>query len=142
MAKDRITIKVSGVQEAIAKLKNYQVIKKEACSNILKTVGLKIEADAKRKSPVDTSRLKSSISTNWSGSGLPEGKTGGQAKSGDGVGQPGGPKGLAVVVGTNVKYAPYQEFGTRKMSAKPYLFPAYHKNEGEVAREISKVFKK
>ena len=120
MAKDRITIKVTGVQEAIAKLKNYQVIKKEACSNILKTVGFKIEADAKRKSPVDTGRLRGSVSTNWSGSGLPEGKTGGQAKSGDGVGQPGGQKGLAVVFVNNVKYSQYKEFFTRKISEKQY----------------------
>ncbi len=30
------------------------------------------------------------------------------------------------VVGTNVKYAPYVELGTRKMAARPYLRPALY----------------
>lgn len=29
-----------------------------------------------------------------------------------------------MIVGTNVEYAPYQEFGTYKMAAHPYLRPA------------------
>ena len=32
--------------------------------------------------------------------------------------------GSTEIVGTNVEYAPYQEFGTRKMKAHPYLRPA------------------
>ena len=30
----------------------------------------------------------------------------------------------AVYIGTNVEYAPYVEFGTRRMDPQPYLFPA------------------
>lgn len=30
-------------------------------------------------------------------------------------------------IGTNVEYGPYVEFGTSKMSAKPYLRPAWQK---------------
>jgi len=47
-----------------------------------------IESEAKRLCPVDTGRLKSSITHMWRG-------------------------GDEVVVGTNVKYASYVEFGTR-----------------------------
>lgn len=39
------------------------------------------------------------------------------------------------VVGTNVEYAVFQEFGTRNMSAQPYLFPAAR----QVAREADRV---
>lgn len=34
-------------------------------------------------------------------------------------------------VGTNVEYAPYLEFGTRKMAARPFMRPAVRKVFGE-----------
>lgn len=34
------------------------------------------------------------------------------------------PQGLSAVVGTPVEYGIYQEFGTRKMDAQPYMRPA------------------
>lgn len=40
------------------------------------------------------------------------------------------------VVGTNVEYAPYVEFGTSKMDAQPFLFRAAR----EVEREVGKYF--
>lgn len=64
----------------------------------LKQLGFKIEAEAKKKCPVDTGRLRASITTTVEG-----GK---------------------VIVGSNVKYAPYVEWGTEKMEAQPYLRPA------------------
>lgn len=39
-------------------------------------------------------------------------------------------------VGTNVEYAPYVEFGTRRMSARPYLRPAVENN----ANAINSIF--
>lgn len=48
----------------------------------------------------------------------------------DGSGEP-APKQITVIpredeayVGTNLEYAPYQEFGTRKMAPQPFLRPA------------------
>lgn len=57
---------------------------------------------AKVLAPVDTGRLRASI-TFLIGS--------------DGAG-------IFGLVGTNVEYAPYQEFGTFKMQATPFLLPA------------------
>jgi len=131
---DKVTVKVEGVEKAISELKKYQVIKRQAIKDILAEVGFKIEGDAKREVRVDTGRLRASVSTGISG------KLGHSDK--DKVDQPSGERGMVVVVGTNVEYAPYQEFGTRKMSGKPYLYPAYHKNEGEALKRISKVMKK
>lgn len=37
------------------------------------------------------------------------------------------------VVGTNVEYAPYVEFGTSKMSAQPYLRPAADKAQSNLS---------
>lgn len=46
----------------------------------------------------------------------------GVAKEGDGVSQPN--EDHVAHVGTNVEYAPYVEYGTRRMGAQPYLRPA------------------
>ena len=147
---DGIDIKVTGVKETLANLKKYQVIKSGAVKIALKEVGFKIEGDAKRDCPVDTGRLKASLSTNWSGSPLAHGSTGQKATGDDGVGRPIGPPGLIVVVGTNVKYAAAVEFGGiralkwggyRLATSKLYLSKAYHKNQPELAMRLGKIFK-
>lgn len=63
---------------------------------------IRVHNRAKQLCPVDTGRLRSSISWRID-------RVGGQA-----VG----------VVGTNVNYAPFVELGTRRMSARPFLRPA------------------
>jgi HK97 gp10 family phage protein len=68
----------------------------------LAAAAVKVERQAKRLSPVDTGRLRNSIT--W------ELRT--------------DARGLYAAVGTNVEYAPYVEFGTSKMSAQPFLRPA------------------
>ena len=161
MAKDGISVKVVGIPEAIAKLKKYQIIKREAVKIALMSVGFKIEGAAKQMAPVDFGRLRASISTNWSSSGIEHGKTGGKAIAGDGVGNPGVATkvfGFTVVVGTNVSYAKAVEHGHvqqpgrfvpaigKKLKAsfvegKPYLHPAYFMHEGEVIKRISAVMK-
>ena len=39
-------------------------------------------------------------------------------------------------VGTNVEYAPYVEYGTRKMAAQPYLRPALDNNKKQIENMI------
>lgn len=69
-----------------------------------------VQRTAKRKVPVDTGRLRASITpevrktqTSWVG-----------------------------VVGSNVQYAPYVELGTVRMAARPYLQPAITENQREI----------
>jgi len=76
--------------------------------NGLKRTGYAIEGDAKQMCRVDTGRLMSSISTNWSGSGMAHGRVTNPAKPDDGVGQP-TDREFTVVVGTNVEYASFVE---------------------------------
>ena len=45
---------------------------------------------------------------------------------------------IRAVVGTNVEYAPYEEFGTRFRPPHPYLRPAFAKS----IRAINNIFKK
>lgn len=70
---------------------------KEKVKEALLRKGLKIEAEAKRLAPVDTGRLRSSITTELDETG----------------------SGIKVRVGTNVEYAPYIEFGTEPYTIKP-----------------------
>jgi HK97 gp10 family phage protein len=63
---------------------------------------IQVERAAKRYCPVDTGRLRSSITHEISTDA----------------------KGLLATIGTNVEYAPYVELGTRHMRAQPFLRPA------------------
>ena len=148
---DKVTVRIEGIEKTISNLKSWQVIKTEATKTALKETGFKTEGDAKRNCPVDTGRLRASLSTNWAGSPLSYGRTSAKAKMNDGVGRPMGKPGLVVAVGTNVEYAPYVHFGTarvlkwggyRLMAGRAFLAMAYHKNEPELERRIKKIFKK
>lgn len=77
-----------------------------------------VEADAKKLCPVDTGRLRASITHR-----VISAKTSWRKGSKDII------QGR---VGTNVHYAPYQELGTDKMPAQPYLRPALEKNWGKI----------
>lgn len=79
-----IEIKDDSIEEAIK-------AKDEAVTRALEAVGLQAEGRAKTYCPVDTGRLRGSISHQL-GSGFDR----------------------SVYIGTNVEYAPYVEYGTRK----------------------------
>lgn len=74
----------------------------------LEAIGLQAEGYAKLKAPVDTGRLRNSIS---------------HATDED-----------SAYIGTNVEYAPYQEFGTSRMAAQPFLKPAATEHTDEYKR--------
>ena len=64
----------------------------------LEEIGQLAEGYAKKRCPVDTGRLRNSITHMTSGN--------------------------SAYIGTNVEYAPHVELGTRKQAAQPYLRPA------------------
>jgi HK97 gp10 family phage protein len=68
-------------------------------AKVLARAGVRVETKAKQRCPVDTGRLRSSISS--------------QLDIGEGV--------PAVVIGTDVEYAIYVELGTSRMAARPFL---------------------
>ena len=98
--------------------------------NLLKLI--RITATAKSLAPVDTARLKNSIQYKTSEqSGCGEGVLNVFPKKGEGY------------VGSNVKYAIYLEFGTRKMKPQPFLRPAialegFGKDVNEVIAKMNK----
>lgn len=74
-----------------------------------------IEAGAKRRTPVKTGRLRSSIRTDV--------------------------KKLAADIGTNTEYAPFVEFGTVKQRAQPFLFPAYEQERKKFIKNLKQLLK-
>jgi HK97 gp10 family phage protein len=44
-------------------------------------------------------------------------------------------------VGTNVKYAPYLEFGTSRMAARPFMVPAIERNREWIKDKLKSVVK-
>lgn len=73
----------------------------------LEAIGLQAEGYAKLKAPVDTERLRNSLTHTVR------------------------EKEKTVYIGTNVEYAAYQEFGTVKTRAHPYLKPAVTEHTAE-----------
>jgi HK97 gp10 family phage protein len=70
----------------------------EATERALEKIGLVAEGYAKKLAPVDTGRLRNSISHEVDGQD--------------------------VYIGSNVEYAPYVELGTARQKAQPFLKPA------------------
>lgn len=116
---DGITVKLEGIEGLIRNVRSYQVITKEAIRIALVRGALQIELAAKEMCPVDTGRLRGSITTDKKYI-----------------------QKFLVMIGTNVDYGPYVEFGTKKMDARPYLFPAYFMFEGEIIKDIKKILDK
>ena len=100
---------------------------------ILRRLAFEIEGIAKQLAPYDTTALRNSIYT------VTEKEDNYQQASADAISKrpgieteahPKPGKGEARV-GPCVEYAAYQEFGTSKMSAQPYMTPAVEKVRGK-----------
>jgi len=76
-----------------------------------------VERDAKRFAPVDTGTLRASIASMVEGAVKDE---------------------IRGIVGSNVEYAPFQEMGTSKMDANPFLMPAVEKNRDRILKRFRK----
>lgn len=87
---------------------------KEAIPKALEIVGGTAERHVKDVTPVDTGRLRNSITHGMVGNN-------------------------ATAIGTSVDYAIYVEFGTHKMVAQPYLRPGIESHADEYAMIIKKV---
>lgn len=107
-------IKISSDVEKILREFNKTATVEKDVSKLIKNTLHNIERDAKKSCPVDTGRLRGSITTNII-----------STYSGE--------------VGTNVEYAGWVEYGTRYQSAQPYFEPAVEKNEDKFNEELDKI---
>lgn len=89
--------------------------KAEAITRAMKEVAMTAESFAKIRCPVDTGNLRNSI-TNESDEST-------------------------ALIGTNVEYGKYQELGTYKMKAQPFMGPAFEENMGQYKSIIESALK-
>lgn len=107
----------------------------------LEAVGSQCAGYASMLAPHDTGRLRNSIT--WA-TKLSEGRSfsyrddlGNFYTDSVGIGVPED----SVCVGTNVEYAVYQEMGTSKVAAQPYLRPAVENHLNEYKKIMSRFLK-
>lgn len=105
---------IRGMDEFRRNLANFNKKLSETVPVGLKAGALIIQNEAKKKAPYKTGTLRRSIHTEMISNT--------QAK-----------------VGTDVEYAVYQEFGTSKMQAHPFLRPALDERQQEVIEKINAI---
>ena len=112
--------------------KDYAAALEGATERALVAIGIFLEGEAVVRVPIDTGRLKGSITyATKKEADLP----GPKAKFDDKVSRPS--KKQTLHVGTNVEYAQHVEYGTVRSGAQPYLRPALNDNR----RRIVEIFK-
>ena len=79
----------------------------------LDAIGIQASSDVADVTPVDTGRLRNSITHELEGED-------------------------AVLIGTNVEYAPAVELGTRTQTAQPYLVPTMNRHGSEYREYLKK----
>lgn len=102
-----MAVEIKGLDSLMAKLNAMGGNVLDALEKATKQTSLAAQADARDNAPVDTGNLKQSISTE-------------HARSTEAA---------TSTVYTNVEYGLYQEMGTVKMAAHPFLMPALNANK-------------
>ena len=107
---------IRGIDNFLKDINNIRSNFQRDLENLIKKYGVYLFANTKKLTPVDTGRLRMSITSDTSNI-----------------------NNFEASVGTNVEYATHVEYGTRKQSPKPYLRPAYNKNVAKLQTKINKV---
>lgn len=110
-----MSVKLKGVNELKLALKKKTDM--ESVKRVVKQNGAELQARAQRNAPVDTGNLKRSILLDISEGGL-------RAKS-----------------EATAEYAPYVEWGTRYMDARPYMKPAFNEQKERFKRDMDRLTK-
>jgi HK97 gp10 family phage protein len=108
---ERVIIKVINLKEILQK---HDALGKIDVMPVIVAAGRKVQKTAKNLAPVDTGALRNSIKVTKY------------------------PKQQSVTVGTNLEYAPHQEFGTVRLPANPYLGPAININRAGINNMINR----
>jgi HK97 gp10 family phage protein len=113
---------------------------KKAVKDSLKKATLVAVSEAKKQCPVKTGRLRSSITFAISGEGGNTARFKGEEVTS--IKEPAAKdKEIVAAVGTDVKYAPYVEYGTDRQMAQPYLSPGLKIGRKKLRDFIKKAFK-
>lgn len=112
---DRVAFKLDGAEQVKAKLLDISEKTEQKMKEAVGEAGLNIQRNAKLVCPVDTGTLRNSIMVDF--------------------------QGLTATVHTNIPYAPYVEFGTFKMRARPYLTPAAEMEQPKFINKLIEILK-
>jgi HK97 gp10 family phage protein len=96
-----LTLKLQGQARFRRAMKRLDEEGQKCVRDEINATALEVTGEAKRRCPVDTGRLRASIRPRFDTDGF------------------------AADVYTDVKYAPFIEYGTKRMRAQPFLFPAW-----------------
>ena len=109
----KITLKIEGVNKVVDNFKKFGREGKKVVAEITEINAKEIEAEAKRTAPFKFGKLRQSIIAEMI-------------------------KLLAWTVTAYESYASFQEFGTSKMAAQPFLYPAWKKQIKIYLRDLNK----
>lgn len=115
LLKNTVTVSVKGIPLTAANLLKYAYLRRSKVTGIVKKYALLIDGTAKSLCAVDTGRLRSSIHVEYFLNDL------------------------AAMIGTNVEYAVYVEFGTHLMAGRPFLTASFEIWAPAFYREIKEV---
>ncbi len=110
-----VKVQWKGMAEAIGKLSGNGV--KEAIGTALKNNAEEIKRNAKSKAPRDTGFMAENINTSYSGDTKAE-------------------------IKSPATYSGYVEFGTRKMSAQPFMRPALEQQRDKMQKDFRDAIRK
>lgn len=113
MPKTSITIDIKGVKETLGRIDLTNAKLRKAVKEQVGKSALNIQLGAKQRCPVRTGALRNSITVDFYGI-------------------------MSAQIGPHMPYAPYVEFGTRKMAAQPFLFPAFEEEKPKFEEGIKK----
>lgn len=102
---------VIGVEKVVANAKKTTAEVKDAVKNVVAESALNIQREAKKRTPVDTGRLRSSIAIEFS-------------------------DGLTATIGTNVEYAAAVEFGSQPHFPPPSALAGWARRHGMNGKEF------
>lgn len=134
--------------EVHSRMSEHDKAFEKAVEKALELVGGQAERFAKETisdmGAVDTGLLRNSIT--WALDGSPANISGYNADKGDGSGSysgnapsdDGGTR--SVYIGTNVYYAPYVEYGTHKMQARPFMASALSGHQSDFEELFKEAF--
>ena len=129
-----VTVRVDIDYKDALKRLDKQTVSKFATA-ALEAAALLVANQAKRNAPVRTGTLRRSIHVGGRQDLTPDFEAGGEYSD---LGKPGD---LMAIVGTNLEYAPYQEYGTsRNVPATHFLGNAMDSERDAVLKEVAAAF--
>ena len=117
-----ITLQVHGTKELMADLRKAKVDVQNDARRVLREMADKIADDARRRVPVDTGALRSTIRP-WVSKKTLDASVSAGGKSG----------------GVDVYYAHFVEYSTKKKPARPFLYPSGRAHEQETEERLTAV---